>query len=380
MRLRHIAFTTAALLVTAAAAKSYVLFGPKWGVGQVPYYINPANGDGLSATAVIADIQAAANAWTNQSNAAISMYYMGKTSGSTAALNGKSEVFFRNASKSAAAATTYWWSDGSNRIIEADVVVWDATYRFYTGSSGCSGGVYVQDIFTHEFGHALGLAHSSASAATMYPVIKYCSTAFRSLDDDDLAGIEKLYPAAGSCSNSAPSVTIMAPTAGSTYKEGTSITFNGSASDKEDGNISSKIAWRSSINGSIGSGATFTRSLSAGSHTITASVTDSRGVVSSRQISLSVSSSTSTPPPSSSITLTATKVNTGIDGKRRVDLKWSGISTSEVRVFRNDVSIMRTPNDGAQSDFISSTGSKTYTYTVCDVGLPNCSAKVVVTY
>ena len=37
-------------------------------------------------------------------------------------------------------------------------------------------------------------------------------------------------------------------------------------------------------------------------------------------------------------------------------------------------------NDGAQSDFISSTGSKTYTYTVCDVGLPNCSAKVVVTY
>ncbi|MCG8456421.1 MAG: M12 family metallo-peptidase, partial [Holophagales bacterium] len=73
-----------------------------------------------------------------------------------------------------------------------------------------------------------------------------------------------------------PTVSITAPADGSTADLGTSVTFSGTASDVEDGDLSGSLSWTSSIDGSIGSGASFsTSTLSAGNHTITASATDS---------------------------------------------------------------------------------------------------------
>ncbi|HVF58450.1 MAG TPA: Ig-like domain-containing protein [Thermoanaerobaculia bacterium] len=99
----------------------------------------------------------------------------------------------------------------------------------------------------------------------------------------------------GGPGNTAPVVTITAPANGSSFAQGASITFTGTANDAEDGNISTSLTWTSSINGTIGSGASFsTSSLSAGSHTITASVTDSGGLPGSAQITLTVTSGSTT--------------------------------------------------------------------------------------
>jgi hypothetical protein len=287
MRTIRTPFIAAALVTGAAVASAYVLNGPKWGVKQVPYYINPANAD-LSEAAALAGIQAGAMAWSAQSNADIAFYYMGKTTGSSLQKNGKNEMFFRNTSNGSVAAETYWWYDSSNRLVEADIVFYDGGFKFYTGSSGCASGLYLEDIATHEFGHAVGLGHSGVSAATMYPSIKYCSTAIRSLDADDLAGVEKLYPPTSS--NTAPSVSIAAPASNSSYAEDAAVSFSGSASDKEDGTLSSKMLWSSSRDGQIGTGASFSRVLSVGTHTILASVTDSGGQTSTRQVSVVVNS------------------------------------------------------------------------------------------
>lgn len=46
-------------------------------------------------------------------------------------------------------------------------------------------------VMTHELGHALGLGHSSVSAATMWPT--YMGSAARTLDSDDIAGIASRY-------------------------------------------------------------------------------------------------------------------------------------------------------------------------------------------
>src|SRR3954453_7794074 len=100
---------------------------------------------------------------------------------------------FRNASSGSAIATTYTWFSGS-QMIDADIVFWDAGFQFFTGSSGCSGGFYIEDIAAHEFGHALGLGHSAATGATMYPSVSSCATGNRTLDADDIAGVEALYP------------------------------------------------------------------------------------------------------------------------------------------------------------------------------------------
>jgi molybdopterin synthase catalytic subunit len=89
--------------------------------------------------------------------------------------------------------------------------------------------------------------------------------------------------------NTAPTVTISAPANNTTVNQGTSVTFTGTASDAQDGNKTASIVWTSSLNGQIGTGATFSRSdLKAGTHTITAKVTDAGGLSGSATITLIV--------------------------------------------------------------------------------------------
>ena len=97
------------------------------------------------------------------------------------------------------------------------------------------------------------------------------------------------FTTGGGGGNTAPTVTITAPPNGTSVAQGTSVNFSGTATDAEDGNISASLTWTSSINGIIGSGASFsTSTLSVGSHTITASVTDSGGLPGSAFINLTV--------------------------------------------------------------------------------------------
>ena len=101
--------------------------------------------------------------------------------------------------------------------------------------------------------------------------------------------------------NSGPSVSITAPTDGSLYQAGDSVSFAGSANDTEDGDLTSGLGWSSSIDGPIGSGGSFaTTTLSAGIHTITASVTDSHSETGSAAINITVNA-----PPAVSITAPA---------------------------------------------------------------------------
>ena len=57
------------------------------------------------------------------------------------------------------------------------------------------------------------------------------------------------------------------------FQVGAPISFSGSASDPEDGDLSNALSWTSDRDGAIGSGAAFTSSaLSVGTHQIQASV------------------------------------------------------------------------------------------------------------
>jgi hypothetical protein len=62
----------------------------------------------------------------------------------------------------------------------------------------------------------------------------------------------------------------------------------GEASDADDGDLSSSIRWSSSRDGALGTGATITRSLSSGVHTISASVTDQGGKTGQATVVLTV--------------------------------------------------------------------------------------------
>lgn len=67
------------------------------------------------------------------------------------------------------------------------------------------------------------------------------------------------------------------------------IVFSGSALDVEDGDSTSTLKWTSSINGSIGKGAIFSKSsLSVGTHVITATATDSAGKTGTASITITI--------------------------------------------------------------------------------------------
>jgi matrix metalloproteinase-14 (membrane-inserted) len=163
-----------------------------WNRSEVVYHVNPLNLD-LPEAAVEAGVSAGASVWADQSLASFAFTYGGRSAQTANTNDGLNLVVFRNSAGSGAIATTYWWSNSSG-IIDADIVFWDAAYRFFSGTSGCSGGFYIEDIAAHEFGHALGLGHSAITSATMYPSTSSCNQRNRTLDADDIAGVQALYP------------------------------------------------------------------------------------------------------------------------------------------------------------------------------------------
>jgi hypothetical protein len=98
--------------------------------------------------------------------------------------------------------------------------------------------------------------------------------------------------------NTPPLVSITPP-ATTTVVSGSPITFTGTASDDEDGDLTDSLAWSSDLDGSLGSGGTVTATLlTVGAHTITAEVTDSEGLEDADAITVSVTEAP--PPPTSS--------------------------------------------------------------------------------
>jgi Matrixin len=368
--LRFATATFAVVLIASHQPSAYTLKTAKWNSTPVAFYVNTENLD-APPSAVLSAVQFGAYAWTNQSSAAFSFYYAGSTSASTVTSNGKNEVFFRNASNGGAIATTYTYSSGG-RILDTDIVFWDGGFQFFTGDSGCSGGFYIEDVATHEFGHALGLGHSAVSGATMYPSLGYCSVHARWLTDDDRQGVEALYPSGSS--NRAPAVSISSPAAGATVTDGTALTFSGSASDTEDGDLGTAIAWVSSRDGAIGTGQTFQGLLSVGTHTVTARVTDSGGATAEAQVSVSVEA----PAVPSGFVVTASAYK--VRGWQNVDLKWSGATSASVDIYRDGARIATAANTGQYTDAISRKGPGAYTYVLCEAGTATCSTPKAVTF
>jgi PQQ enzyme repeat len=104
--------------------------------------------------------------------------------------------------------------------------------------------------------------------------------------------------------------------------------------------------------------------------------------------------STPTPTPAPSPTPTATVTPTAtptpgialsargykVRGRQTVDLSWSGAISSSVDVYRNNVLIVNTANDGFYTDSIGGRGHGSFTYRVCNAGTQTCSNQVTVTF
>jgi hypothetical protein len=110
-------------------------------------------------------------------------------------------------------------------------------------------------------------------------------------DKVTLTDFELLVPdAQADVCNTPPDVTITAPAEGAEFVVTDSIGFTGTATDVEDIDLAPSLSWSSDIDGAIGTTGSFSTTLSAGYHTVTASVTDSGGLPDSDTVHVAVAS------------------------------------------------------------------------------------------
>ena len=151
----------------------------------------------------------------------------------------------------------------------------------------------------------LGYSTMDVAAALIYN---------RALNSTERAGVESYLRQKyleATVTNTAPQVTIQSPANGASSTAGTSVKFTGSASDAEDGSLSASITWTSDRDGSLGQGASITKSLSTGTHVITASVTDSRSARDTSQITHYVKAAVTSPDPQPPAVTSAIKLFNG---------------------------------------------------------------------
>ncbi len=162
------------------------------------------------------------------------------------------------------------------------------------------------------------------------------------------------------------------PTASFTYScTGLTCNFDGSGSSDPGGSITG-YSWDFG-DATSGSGVTTSRTYaSAGTRTVTLTVTDNAGATGSTSQSVTVTA------PSGGITLTAT--GRKVKGVNNADLAWNGAAGSDVDVFRNNVKVVTTANDGKHTDLIGTKGGGSYTYRICEAGTATCSNDATVSF
>jgi len=369
-------FAVMALLLGSAAAWSYSTYA-KWASAAATFYVNPANSD-VTTSAAASAAQFAMNVWSS-AGTSFRYTYGGAVSDTSTAYDNRNVFIYRNTTNGSSLGTTYSWWDSSNRLLDSDIVIWTGGFNFFTGTSGCglvSNAAYIEDVATHELGHALGLNHSSSSDATMYPSYGYCSQAMRTLASDDIAGLKSLYPA--TTTNTPPVVSITSPANGATFNQGATISLGATATDTQDGNISSRIQWTDN-GAALGSGGLLSRLLSvAGVHTFVAKVTDNAGATAQSQVSITVTAlATPAPAPAPTATLTYTQAILG-NGTRRVYLTWTGLTGLEIDEYRNNVKVYSGANRGTWYNNVPGPG--TYYFRICNQNTTVCTNTVKVVF
>jgi hypothetical protein len=93
-------------------------------------------------------------------------------------------------------AVTCTWSIGGTAV-ESDIVI-NKSVRWFALAvpDGCTNRFGIQDVMTHEFGHAFGLAHVSETnhpTLTMSPRARACTNADFTLGLGDVRGLRALY-------------------------------------------------------------------------------------------------------------------------------------------------------------------------------------------
>ena len=165
------------------------------------YIVDPTNNSGLSSDFVKDTFAASLASWNDNSPQPIfGTEVTGVVDGiDTVSIDGKNEIMFGSIDEPGVIAVTVTWGIFGGPPQSRELVEWDAFFDdvdFDWGDTDIESGIMdLQNIATHEFGHAAGLGHPSDTCTdeTMYAYASIDETLKRSLNAGDIAGIDNLY-------------------------------------------------------------------------------------------------------------------------------------------------------------------------------------------
>lgn len=196
-RVTEIGWTLLALLLaTALPARAYVIdedgngHNLHWSSMPVGYKLVLANvpGGGNGEEAAKAAFQTWDDASTNVSNR-----YDGYAAMGAHQFDGVNMVYWVTSNwpydQRLLAVTLRYFDRKDGRILDSDIVFNGQDYTWSVGTWNYD----IQNSATHEAGHLLGLGHSTDPHATMYSEAASGETQKRTLNGDDLAGLNASY-------------------------------------------------------------------------------------------------------------------------------------------------------------------------------------------
>ncbi|MGE0884030.1 MAG: FG-GAP-like repeat-containing protein [Blastocatellales bacterium] len=310
-------------------------YPPRWfepDTGQPVYFkINPA---GAPNGTIINDMLAAMNAWSGVSGSAMRVSNGGNTGGcGLLYTDGENTISFNNCDNYSPFSPSGGGCSGilaaagiiSYSLVQTRVVNGITFYRAFEANmsfnpyASCyfNNSCNVQEVATHELGHALGVGHSLDSTATMYAYAHFDGRC-AGLKTDDANAMRFIYPGSASVTPLSIGTTSLANAqSGSFYSQ--SLTASGGTPPYTWGIASGSLPSGLNLNssGSI-SGTTY----SSGSFGFTIRVTDAAGQSATKALSIFVNASASPPPSPSGRTRRG-----DFDGDGKADLGvWRGSS------------------------------------------------------
>ncbi len=174
---------------------------------------NPVNANAITESEVFNAVVRSLQRWKVASEGAADFDYWQGTDPSiyepNSAYNGLSSLYFASNARGEApissnvlGLTQVWYKSESGEILESDIILNDLHYRFTTNPADTTGfgsgndnrgryrKVYIENVLTHEIGHAFGLSHSGSLQSSML-FMESPEQAFLACDEQ--AGIHAVY-------------------------------------------------------------------------------------------------------------------------------------------------------------------------------------------
>jgi len=178
------------------APSCYKLLGVKWKTLPVDYVINPTNPDDLPEEFVTSAISTSAETWDDvTSNELFKDIYKVNYSLQYGTQDFKNVLSFGNyPQEGVIAVTSIWYTRRDKQIVEFDIL-FDTDFTWGDAEQNPAL-MDLQNIATHELGHAVGMDDiysDSCFEVTMYGYSTEGEISKRTLEQPDITGLQKLY-------------------------------------------------------------------------------------------------------------------------------------------------------------------------------------------